>query len=86
MVALSKNHRNTPGLKREMDPAKDAELYKEKITQSILDQVVGANREEVFREVSREYDRLLASAHISTHIPVLVEGGVRAEERRKKSP
>jgi hypothetical protein len=66
-----------------LDPILDKDVFKEKITRSILEQVSGSMKEEVFAEVDADYERLLASATILTHIPVLVEGEVRAIQRRK---
>jgi hypothetical protein len=69
----------------DLDPVLDKDTIKEKITQRIMEQVDGVSREDVYLEVSRDYDRLLQGATVTTHIPVLVEGEVRAEERRKVS-
>jgi hypothetical protein len=69
--------------KLDLDPIADAEVYKVRITQSIMDQVAGANRESVSRSVSDKYDQLVANATVTSHIPVLVEGEIRAEERIK---
>ena len=66
-----------------LDPKLDKEIFKEKITQTILDQVSGALHDEVYAEVDADYERLLANASVTTHIPVLVEGEVRAEQRRR---
>ena len=77
---IIRNKRKNLGL----DPELDKEVYKERITRSILEQVAGADREEVYRKVSEDYERLLHCASIKMHIPVLVEGEVRAEERRKR--
>jgi hypothetical protein len=67
-----------------LDAKMDKDLFKEKITRTILDQVTGSIREEVFRAVDEDYERLLATAKVTQHIPVLVEGQVRAEERKKR--
>ncbi|MEN8167290.1 MAG: hypothetical protein ABFR65_07410 [Pseudomonadota bacterium] len=67
-----------------LDPRQDKEMFKEKITRTILEQVSGAQREEVYREVDEDYERLLDGASVTMHIPVLVEGEVRAQERRKR--
>jgi hypothetical protein len=66
-----------------LDPTLDKEAYKQKITRSILDQVKGASMEEVYQLVDEGYERLLKQASITIHIPVLVEGLVRAEERKR---
>lgn len=66
-----------------LDPKLDKEVFKEKITRSILEQVPGSLKEEVVAEVDADYEKLLANATILTHIPVLVEGEVRAIQRRK---
>jgi hypothetical protein len=69
-----------------LDPRTDKQIIKEKITHSILDQVAGASREEVYRAVDADYERLLLGASVVIHIPVLVEGEVRAGQRRKRVP
>ena len=66
-----------------LDPKLDKETYKLKITHTILDQVKGASVEEVYQLVDEGYERLLQQATITMHIPVLVEGLVRAEERKR---
>jgi hypothetical protein len=66
-----------------LDPKLDKEAYKQKITRTILDQVKGSSVEEVYRLVDEGYERLLKHASITMHIPVLVEGLVRAEERKR---
>ncbi|MGD8587540.1 MAG: hypothetical protein PVG22_01780 [Chromatiales bacterium] len=66
-----------------LDPKLDKEMFKKKITRTILDQVKGATVDEVFQLVDEGYERLLKQATITMHIPVLVEGLVRAEERRR---
>ena len=66
-----------------LDPKLDKETYKQKITRSIVEQVKGAPPEEVYHLVDEGYERLLKQASITMHIPVLVEGLVRAEERKK---
>jgi hypothetical protein len=67
-----------------LDPRTDKQIFKEKITRSILDQVVGAGREEVYRAVDADYERLLLGATVTMHIPVLVEGEVRARQRSRR--
>jgi hypothetical protein len=66
-----------------LDPRLDKEAYKRKITLSIVEQVKGALPDEVYQLVDEGYERLLRQASITMHIPVLVEGLVRAEERKK---
>ena len=82
MAVLNRSSR-AKNRKLTLDPRLDKEIFKEKITSTILDQVEGASREEVYREVDQDYERLLTGASVTMHIPVLVEGEVRAEERRK---
>jgi hypothetical protein len=66
-----------------LDPKLDKEAYKQKITRTIIDQVKEAPADEVYHMVDLDYERLLKQASITTHIPVLVEGQVRAQERKK---
>ena len=66
-----------------LDPKLDKEEYKQKITCTILEQVKGALPDEVYHLVDEGYERLLKQASVTMHIPVLVEGLVRAEERKK---
>lgn len=66
-----------------LDPTLDKEVLKQKIARSILDQVKGSLLEEVYRLVNEDYERLLKGASVTMHIPVLVEGLVRSEERRR---
>jgi hypothetical protein len=83
MTIMNKTMRGVIGSKLALDPKQDKEFFKEKITRSILDQVAGATREDVYQEVHEGYERLLERATITMHIPVLVEGEVRAQERKK---
>lgn len=84
MTIMNKTMRGVIGSKLTLDPRLDKDAFKQKITRSILDQVAGSNREEVYQEVHEGYERLLSEATITMHIPVLVEGEVRAQERRKR--
>ncbi|MDJ0807327.1 MAG: hypothetical protein QNJ78_10885 [Gammaproteobacteria bacterium] len=84
MTDMSRPPQN--GVKRKkltLDPRLDKDIIKEKITRTILEQVTGAIHDEVYAEVDADYERLLAGASVTTHIPVLVEGEVRAEQRRR---
>lgn len=60
------------------DPVGKIQL-KASITDAIVKQVAGSNREDIGRKVENEYERLLARAVINTHIPSLTAGTVRRE-------
>jgi len=83
MVSESRTPQGTAKNKLALDPKLDKEAYKQKITRTILEQVKGALPDEVYQLVDEGYERLLKQASVTTHIPVLVEGLVRAEERKK---
>jgi hypothetical protein len=83
MVSEIRTSQGESNNKLALDPKLDKEAYKKKITRTILDQVKGASGEEVYRLVDEGYERLLKQATITMHIPVLVEGLVRAEERKR---
>jgi hypothetical protein len=82
---VSENRTMQGGLKKKMalDPKLDKEVLKMKIASTVLEQVKGAHPEEVYQLVDEGYERLLQGASVTMHIPVLVEGLVRAEERKK---
>lgn len=82
---VSENRTMQDGLKKKMalDPKLDKEVLKMKIASTVLEQVKGAHPEEVYQQVDEGYERLLQGASVTMHIPVLVEGLVRAEERKK---
>ena len=85
MTDMNRPPLNKSNSKLTLDPRLDKELFKEKITRTVLEQVNGALRDDVYAQVDADYERLLKGASITTHIPVLVEGEVRAEARRKTS-
>jgi hypothetical protein len=57
---------------------------KASITDAIANEVVGSNRDEVAQLVEDEYERLLLSALIFTHIPSLTAGSVRRQVKANK--
>ena len=82
---MSHNSPGTHGNKlQSLDPRLHKEVIKENITIRILEQIAGTEHDEIYRHVSEDYERLLESATVIMHIPVLVEGGVRSSERRRQ--
>ena len=64
-----------------LDPADplNKKQIKASITDAIVKEVAGSNRDEVAQRVEEEYERLLVGAHIFAHIPSLTAGSVRRE-------
>ena len=54
MAVMNRSSRGS-NRKLSLDTRLDKEIFKEKITSTILDQVEGAIREEVYREVDQDY-------------------------------
>ncbi|MBV2089448.1 MAG: hypothetical protein KUF72_01015 [Candidatus Thiodiazotropha sp. (ex Ctena orbiculata)] len=80
---MRQSESNTKPNKLDSDPQMDKDIIKQKITRSIQQQVPGSNQEDIFHSVDQYYERLLSTATVFQHIPVLVEGEVRAEVRHK---
>jgi len=63
------------------DPLNEPQL-KGSITDAIVKDVVGVDRDDVVDRVEAEYERLLTHAAIFTHIPSLTAGMVLRTERQ----
>jgi hypothetical protein len=64
-----------------LDPGNpvNKQQIKASITAAIAKEVTGSSRDEIALRVEEEYERLLQSASILTHIPSLTAGLVRRE-------
>ena len=65
------------------DILKHRKRYILQIAESIASRFPHVSREEIEASVELEYDGLLATAKVYTHIPSLIEGQVRSEFRHK---
>jgi hypothetical protein len=67
------------------DMLKNRKRYILQIAESISSRFPHVNREEIETSVELQYNGLLATAKVYTHIPSLIEGQVSSEFRRKYS-
>ena len=68
-----------------LDPEKDKERFKDRISKSIENRVPSADEEEVEHLVDEKYEELLEHASVKKHIPTLVEGEVFSEVKHPHS-
>ena len=67
------------------DMLKHRKIYILQIAESISSRFPHVSREEIETSVELQYNGLLATAKVYTHIPSLIEGQVSSEFRRKYS-
>ena len=65
------------------DILKHKKRYILQIAESIASRFPHVSREEIETSVELQYDGLLATAKVYTHIPSLIEGQIRSQFRRK---